>query len=181
MAGTVAKDEALKNSDSATNLSWLINNYEQKAAGKLGDSPTSRVMVKPGAGYSFSEIKLNMDERQEVSRDRSPARLPRLVCHVIATFDLARELISRVPLRPTTRGCQEVLRQRLAQARLQAPSRCASATSTISGPGAAPRRRSSASPAIPTWFRPARSTSGSPIRSRRTCATASSTAAAPPT
>lgn len=61
MAGTVAKDEALKNSDSATNLSWLINNYEQKAAGKLGESPTSRISIKPGGGYSLSEIKLNMD------------------------------------------------------------------------------------------------------------------------
>jgi twitching motility protein PilU len=64
MAGTVSKDEALKNSDSSTNLSWLINNFEQKAAGKLGDSPTSRVMAKPGAGYSFNEIKLNMDEEK---------------------------------------------------------------------------------------------------------------------
>jgi twitching motility protein PilU len=61
MAGTVSKDEALKNSDSATNLSWLINNFEQKAAGKLGESPTGRVMVKPGGSYSFSEIKLNVD------------------------------------------------------------------------------------------------------------------------
>ncbi|HEX9450281.1 MAG TPA: PilT/PilU family type 4a pilus ATPase [Burkholderiales bacterium] len=64
MAGTVSKDEALKNSDSATNLSWLINNFEQKASGKLGDSPTSRVMAKPGVGYSFNEIKLNMDEEK---------------------------------------------------------------------------------------------------------------------
>jgi twitching motility protein PilU len=64
MAGTIAKDEALKNSDSSTNLSWLINNFEQKAAGKLGDSPTTRVMAKPGAGYSFNEIKLNMDEEK---------------------------------------------------------------------------------------------------------------------
>lgn len=61
MAGTISKDEALKNSDSATNLSWLINNFEQKAAGKLGESPTGRVVVKPGGGYSFSEIKLNVD------------------------------------------------------------------------------------------------------------------------
>jgi twitching motility protein PilU len=61
MAGAVSKDEALKNSDSATNLSWLINNFEQKAAGKLGESPTGRVSVKPGGGYSFSEIKLNVD------------------------------------------------------------------------------------------------------------------------
>ncbi len=64
MAGTVAKDEALKNSDSSTNLSWLINNFEQKAAGKLGESPTGRVMVKPGGGYSFNEIKLNVDEEK---------------------------------------------------------------------------------------------------------------------
>lgn len=62
MEGTISKDEALRNSDSATNLSWLINNYEQKAAGKLGESPTGRVVVKPGGGYSFSEIKLNVDD-----------------------------------------------------------------------------------------------------------------------
>lgn len=62
MEGTISKDEALKNSDSPTNLSWLINNYEQKAAGKLGESPTGRVVIKPGGGYSFSEIKLNVDE-----------------------------------------------------------------------------------------------------------------------
>jgi twitching motility protein PilU len=63
MEGTISKEEALKNSDSATNLSWLINNYEQKAAGKLGESPTGRVVVKPGGGYSFSEIKLNVDDK----------------------------------------------------------------------------------------------------------------------
>ena len=62
MEGTISKEEALKNSDSPTNLSWLINNYEQKAAGKLGESPTGRVVIKPGGGYSFSEIKLNVDE-----------------------------------------------------------------------------------------------------------------------
>ena len=64
MAGTVSKDEALKNSDSSTNLSWLINNFEQKAAGKIGESPTGRVLVKPGGGYSFSEIKLNVDQEK---------------------------------------------------------------------------------------------------------------------
>ncbi len=65
MAGTVSKDEALKNSDSATNLSWLINNFEQKAAGKLGESPTSRISIKPGAAsYSFNEIKLNVDQEK---------------------------------------------------------------------------------------------------------------------
>ncbi|HZP91419.1 MAG TPA: PilT/PilU family type 4a pilus ATPase [Burkholderiales bacterium] len=59
--GIISKDEALKNSDSATNLSWLINNYEQKAVGKLGESPTGKVVIKPGGSYSFSEIKLNVD------------------------------------------------------------------------------------------------------------------------
>jgi twitching motility protein PilU len=63
--GLISKDEALRNSDSATNLSWLINNYEQKAAGKLGESPTGRVMVKPGGTYSFSEIKLNVDSDKQ--------------------------------------------------------------------------------------------------------------------
>ncbi len=61
--GVISKDEALENSDSATNLSWLINNYEQKAAGKLGESPTGRIVSKPGGTYSFSEIKLNVDEK----------------------------------------------------------------------------------------------------------------------
>ena len=60
--GVISKDEALENSDSATNLSWLINNYEQKAAGKLGESPTGRVVSQPGGNYSFDEIKLNVDE-----------------------------------------------------------------------------------------------------------------------
>ncbi len=63
--GEISKDEALHNSDSSTNLSWLINNYEQKASGKLGESPTGRMIAKPGGGYSFSEIKLNVDEREK--------------------------------------------------------------------------------------------------------------------
>jgi twitching motility protein PilU len=61
--GVISKEEALDNSDSATNLSWLINNYEQKAAGKLGESPTGRIVSQPGGNYSFDEIKLNVDEK----------------------------------------------------------------------------------------------------------------------
>ena len=63
MMDRIKSEEALANADSPTNLSWLINNYEQKAAGKLGESPTGRVVVKPGGGYSFSEIKLNVDDK----------------------------------------------------------------------------------------------------------------------
>ncbi len=62
--GAISKEEALENSDSATNLSWLINNYEQKASGKLGESPTGRLVTKPGGNYSFDEIKLNVDEKR---------------------------------------------------------------------------------------------------------------------
>jgi len=62
--GVVSKEEALEHSDSATNLSWLINNYEQKAIGKLGESPTGRLISKPGGNYSFDEIKLNVDEKK---------------------------------------------------------------------------------------------------------------------
>ena len=62
--GVISKDEALENSDSATNLSWLINNYEQKAAGKLGESPTGRIVSMPGGTYSFDEIKLNVDAKR---------------------------------------------------------------------------------------------------------------------
>ncbi len=61
--GKISKDEALANSDSSTNMSWLINNYEQKVSGKLGESPTGRTVARPGGGYSFSEIKLNVDEK----------------------------------------------------------------------------------------------------------------------
>jgi len=61
--GAISQDAALHNSDSSTNLSWLINNYEQKASGKLGESPTGRMISRPGGGYSFSEIKLNVDEK----------------------------------------------------------------------------------------------------------------------
>jgi twitching motility protein PilU len=61
--GVISKEEALDNSDSATNLAWLINNYEQKAAGKLGESPTGRIVSQPGGNYSFDEIKLNVDEK----------------------------------------------------------------------------------------------------------------------
>ncbi|UCH47185.1 MAG: PilT/PilU family type 4a pilus ATPase [Betaproteobacteria bacterium] len=61
--GKISKDEALANSDSSTNMSWLINNYEQKVAGKLGESPTGKMVARPGGGYSFSEIKLNVDEK----------------------------------------------------------------------------------------------------------------------
>ncbi|UCD69664.1 MAG: PilT/PilU family type 4a pilus ATPase [Betaproteobacteria bacterium] len=61
--GRISKDEAMKNADSSTNMAWLINNYEQKASGKLGESPTGRLVVKPGGDYSFSEIKLNVGDK----------------------------------------------------------------------------------------------------------------------
>ena len=52
--GVISKEEALDNSDSATNLSCLINNYEQKAAGKLGESPTGRIVSAPGGKLVIS-------------------------------------------------------------------------------------------------------------------------------
>ncbi len=59
--GLITKDEALRNSDSATNLSWLLNNAGAKQAGsKPGDMlrPPSR---PEQASASFTELRLNVD------------------------------------------------------------------------------------------------------------------------
>jgi twitching motility protein PilU len=60
--GLISKEEAIRNSDSATNLSWMINNAEQKAAGNLAASSTGRLQMTSDGGYSFSEIRLNVGE-----------------------------------------------------------------------------------------------------------------------
>jgi twitching motility protein PilU len=65
--GTITQDEALANSDSASNLLWLINNTEagaDLAAGreKGADRPAATTPGSP----SFSSFKLDVDETERV-------------------------------------------------------------------------------------------------------------------
>ena len=71
--GTITIDEALANSDSPTNLSWLINNNSdthgnaQQHAGKPSvDSPFSEINV---SGTSFKAFTLNFDEESHVEQN----------------------------------------------------------------------------------------------------------------
>jgi len=59
--GKITKDEALRNSDSATNLAWLMNNAEQKAqATKGGD--ISKVSRGTDVGAtSFDHFKIDVN------------------------------------------------------------------------------------------------------------------------
>ncbi len=54
--GKITKDEALRNSDSATNLSWLMNNSEQGGLGKMGD--VAKIVAAKDA-TSFEHFRLN--------------------------------------------------------------------------------------------------------------------------
>ncbi|MEO8627193.1 MAG: PilT/PilU family type 4a pilus ATPase [Betaproteobacteria bacterium] len=56
--GMITKDEALRNSDSATNLSWLMNNAEQKAQTVKGDSGKA-ARASELAETSFDHFKIN--------------------------------------------------------------------------------------------------------------------------
>ena len=56
--GMITKDEALRNSDSATNLSWLMNNAEQKAQTVKGD-PSKVGRASDLAETSFDHFKIN--------------------------------------------------------------------------------------------------------------------------
>jgi twitching motility protein PilU len=62
--GVITQDEALANSDSPTNLLWLINNAavpaQQASAPKAPEKPADR---GPGAA-SFSEFKLTLDDEK---------------------------------------------------------------------------------------------------------------------
>jgi len=54
--GSITKDEALRNSDSATNLAWLMNNAEQAAA-RVGAKAPIRTEV---AVSSFDDFKIDI-------------------------------------------------------------------------------------------------------------------------
>ena len=65
--GLITQDEALTNSDSASNLLWLINNTEagaDLAAGK--DKGAARPAAAAPGGTSFSSFKLDVDETERV-------------------------------------------------------------------------------------------------------------------
>jgi twitching motility protein PilU len=60
--GLVSKDEALRNSDSATNLAWLLNNAG-RVAPPAGVSKAAAELIASGAGIapSIDELTLNLD------------------------------------------------------------------------------------------------------------------------
>ena len=58
--GKITKDEALRNSDSATNLSWLMNNAEQAAQSAKGDvSKVARGADINAASFDHFKIDIN--------------------------------------------------------------------------------------------------------------------------
>jgi len=58
--GKITKDEALRNSDSATNLSWLMNNAEQAAASTKGDvSKVARGADINATSFDHFKIDIN--------------------------------------------------------------------------------------------------------------------------
>ena len=58
MAGTITLDEALANSDSPTNLRWLVDNAIKKDD-KPGAAPSSPGAIKPQE--DITSIKINLD------------------------------------------------------------------------------------------------------------------------
>jgi twitching motility protein PilU len=56
--GKITKDEALHNSDSATNLSWIMNNAEQAAARASGKA-VEKNQVDPASSFDGFEININ--------------------------------------------------------------------------------------------------------------------------
>jgi twitching motility protein PilU len=66
--GLITQEEALANSDSASNLLWLINNTEagaDLAAGKDKGLARPAAAAAPGSA-SFSSFKLDVDETERV-------------------------------------------------------------------------------------------------------------------
>ena len=58
--GKITKDEALRNSDSATNLAWLMNNAEQKAQAAKGDlSKVTRGADLNATSFDHFKIDVN--------------------------------------------------------------------------------------------------------------------------
>jgi twitching motility protein PilU len=57
--GKITKEEALRNSDSATNLAWIMNNAEQAAA-RVGAKGPIRTDIAEG-GSSFDDFKIDIN------------------------------------------------------------------------------------------------------------------------
>ena len=71
--GTIALDEALANSDSPTNLSWLINNAQTSDTSERGGTQTTGISKSPEAGDNnafFKDFALSIqaDENSTTSR-----------------------------------------------------------------------------------------------------------------
>lgn len=64
--GTITLDEALANSDSPTNLSWLINNSEVGAGPAGGDNAAPKTeTATSGDGPSFQGFNLSLNDQEE--------------------------------------------------------------------------------------------------------------------
>jgi len=59
--GKITKDEALRNSDSATNLSWLMNNAEQKASGAPKGDVSKVARGADVNATSFDHFKIDIN------------------------------------------------------------------------------------------------------------------------
>lgn len=58
--GKITKEAALANSDSATNMAWLMNNSEQGGLGKMGGSEAAqRVVAKDSASFDHFKLTIN--------------------------------------------------------------------------------------------------------------------------
>ena len=117
--------------------------------------------------------------------DRPNARVGRQhgkVAPMSDTLELTKELIRRKSVTPDDAGCQELLIAAPRARGIHRRTACGSRTSTTSGRfTAAATGRSRASRATPTSCRRVRARNGCRTRSSPSSATASCTAAAPPT
>ena len=57
--GKITKDEALRNSDSATNLAWIMNNAEQAAARVGAKGPIRTDIAQQGSSFDDFKIDIN--------------------------------------------------------------------------------------------------------------------------
>ena len=182
MDGAISYDEAMTASDSSTNLAWLINQ----------NAPTARVDAMAHARARTGEEAARARTATSRAARSSPtcstgrtddALNERTVSHPASPTRSrsTRALIERRSLTPDDAGCQELIAARLAPLGFRAEPLQSNGVTNLwlrRGDGAParvlrrPHRRRPDRPARP---------SGRPTRSCRPSATATCTAAAPPT
>ena len=173
--GKITKDEALRNSDSATNLSWLMNNAEQAAARRRrqrsdpdrpGDahprSTTSRSISTPGTSKSLTAGPHRRRETQVNTLRNS--RLARLAAIIRGHAERCRTADPRSGARASSDPLPFRHARMTAAARRSSPRACTplgfkiepmrfGAVDNLWARRGSTRARWSASPDIPTWCR----------------------------